>query len=150
MKRQSSFDLFMLVFWGLLLVLASGRGGSYSGGEGFAPPDSPPHPPGGGRFMHPRSPESREPLHPRFTPIAAPFAVTPIGAPPLGSVSLPSAPNLPGAFGQGSTVFAPPPPSNIGVAPPTVLLIPQGGARDFEHECLCSGPTPASDSFRGG
>ncbi|MHB8369825.1 MAG: hypothetical protein ACYDBP_09050 [Leptospirales bacterium] len=140
MKRQSSFDIFMLVFWGLLLVLTSGRGGVFSGGEGSGLPDSHPQLPGGGSFMHPHSPEDREPLHPRFTPIAGPVVVTPIGAPPLGPISLPSAPNLPGAFGQGSAIFAPPPPASVGVAPPAVLLIPQGGLGISSTNAFVPGP----------
>ena len=124
MKRTSPVDIFLLVLWALLLVLASGRHGGLPGMGGEDSPGGDPHSSGGGAFHHPHR---NVPLTPRFTPIAQPFSLVPIGAPPMGQVALPPAPNLPGAFGQGSAAFAPPPPSSIGVAPPTVLLIPQGG-----------------------
>ena len=123
MKRTNSLDIFLLVLWALLLVVASGGRGGFPGMSGGGLPGGDPFH-SGGAYHHPRQ---RVPQSPRFTPIAQPFSVVPIGGPPLGQVSLPSVPNLPGAFGQSSAVFAPPPPTNVTVAPPTVLLIPQGG-----------------------
>ncbi|MGC8529781.1 MAG: hypothetical protein ACP5OP_06235 [Leptospirillia bacterium] len=124
MKRTNSFDIFLLVLWALLLVVASGGRGGFLGMKGEGLPGEDPFHSGGDALHHPRP---RVPQTPRFTPIAQPFSVVPIGAPPLGQVSLPSVPNLPGAFGQSSAAFAPSSPTTIGVAPPTVLLIPQGG-----------------------
>ena len=124
MKRTSSVDILLLVLWALLLVLASGRPEGLLGMGGGDPSGGDPHFSPGGAFHHPKQ---HVPLHPQFTPIAQPLTVAPIGASPLGTVALPAAPNLPGAFGQGSAAFAPPPPANVGVAPPPVLLIPQVG-----------------------
>ncbi len=124
MTRTSTLDTVLLALWALLLVLSSSGGParmSGMGGEEF--PGGDPHQPGGGSFHHPH----HVPQQPRFTPIAQPFLVAPIGAPPLGPVTLPSTPNLPGAFGQGSSAFLPAAPASVGVSPPAVLLIPQGG-----------------------
>ncbi len=120
MKRGGGLDAVLLIVWCLILAgqgldrfdLPGGPdpglpGGSSPEGHGFAPSPSP----------------RNQPLHPKFTPVAT--VVPPIGSAPVGPVSLPGTPNLPGAFGQTSGAFAPPPPTGLSVGPPTVLLIPQ-------------------------
>ncbi len=118
MKRGGGLDAVLLIVWCLILAgqgldrfdIPGGPdpglpGGSSPEGHGFAP-----------------SPRN-QPLHPKFTPVAT--VVPPIGSAPVGPVSLPGTPNLPGAFGQTSGAFAPPPPTGLSVGPPPVLLIPQ-------------------------
>ena len=127
MKRSGGLDAVLLIVWCLILAgQGAGRldlpGGPGPGFPDGASPESP-------RFS-PAPPPRDQPLHPKFTPVAV--LVPPIGTSPLSPVSLPGTPNLPGAFGQTSGAFAPPPPTGLTVGPPPVLLIPptplgQGG-----------------------
>ena len=128
MKRGGGgLDAVLLIVWCLILAgQGAGRldlpGGPGPGFPDGASPESP-------RFS-PAPPPRDQPLHPRFTPVAV--LVPPIGSSPVSPVSLPGTPNLPGAFGQSSGTFAPPPPTGLTVGPPPVLLIPptplgQGG-----------------------
>ena len=119
MKRGGGIDALLLVVWCLVLA-GQGFGSSglslglLPGFSGAIPPETAPAPsPHGGPRL----------LHPQFTPVAV--GVPPIGSPPLAPVTLPATPNLPGAFGQTSGSFAPPPPTGLSVAPPSVILIPQ-------------------------
>ncbi len=123
MRRAGSLDAFLLIAW--CLVLAGQETGSGMIPFGHPPGSSPPAMKEG-----PGAPGGRQPLHPRFTPVAT--VVPPIGTPLLGAVTLPPTAALPGTFGQISGAFTPPTPSALTVGPPPVLLIPpvslgQGG-----------------------
>jgi len=120
-KRIWTFDRMLLVLWCLLLA---GQGLSRPGfldGTGIRSL-GPGHPPSMGRG--PASPGwGQTPLHPRFTPVASVPVISIDGAP--GGVSLPPPSGFPGAFGQTSGAFSPPPPTSLGVTPPSVVTIPQ-------------------------
>ncbi|EQD24581.1 MAG: hypothetical protein D084_Lepto4C00408G0006 [Leptospirillum sp. Group IV 'UBA BS'] len=119
MRRGGGLDALLLIVWCLILA-GQGLGRYDLPGGGFSGvPEGTPHE----RRPAPGSPHGARSLHPRFTPVAV--LVPPIGSPPVGPVSLPATPNLPGAFGQTSGAFAPPPPTGLSVGPPAVLLIPQ-------------------------
>ncbi len=119
MKRVGGIDVLLLVVWCLILAgQGIGRSGLPPGLlPGMSDGNSPRSSPAPGPHEGPRL------LHPRFTPVAV--AVPPIGSPPIAPVTLPATPSLPGAFGQTSGSFAPPPPTGLSVAPPSVILIPQ-------------------------